>query len=216
MSSRRFTKPPPKPKKRGKAIQDADIPVTSSAPSSSTPRSLLRDDTQPPPRAARGSARHRDSAPILSLPNRRYFQDESHSGYWRAESEGPAVGAESGVGEYGERTTEAEPYVSSSHDPTIWYPEIQIIHQIQPPRKTNRQKKEAQWFTWRERVIPTLVPNYLRLARQTSSFRYSAPDPEYPTCACPSSRNLSILCVYFHRKFCPFLVECESVLISAL
>ena len=68
-------------------------------------------------------------------------------------------------------------------------------------RRQRRQKKARISAKWTTDVIPSLVPIYLRLLRETKSLRLSPTVPVSSPCLCTSSRSLTVTCVFFQRKF---------------
>jgi hypothetical protein len=70
------------------------------------------------------------------------------------------------------------------------------------PRKWRQQRKKARTSTkWTTNVIPSLIPIYLRLLRETESFRLNPTNPVSSPCSCASSRPLTVDCLFFQRKF---------------
>jgi hypothetical protein len=67
-------------------------------------------------------------------------------------------------------------------------------------RRNHQRKKMRLSVKWTSRVIPSLLPIYLRLLRETESLRLP-PNPVPVSCACVSVRSLTVMCVFFQRKF---------------
>lgn len=65
---------------------------------------------------------------------------------------------------------------------------------------TTRAKQEKQWQTWTIKIIPSLLPIFLRLLHETQSLR-DQPRTTHHVCHCAKSgRRLEIVCVYFQRS----------------
>jgi hypothetical protein len=71
------------------------------------------------------------------------------------------------------------------------------------PRRQRRQRKKARASAkWITDIIPSLIPIYLRLYRETESFRLNPTNPvsKSTPCSCTSSRPLTVACLFFQRK----------------
>ena len=84
------------------------------------------------------------------------------------------------------------------------------VEQILAPQEQakQRQKKERQWDTWRKDVIPRLVEVYMRVDRETESFRERGSrkesGKEAKRCSCVKQigrREISVACVYFESAY---------------
>jgi hypothetical protein len=65
-------------------------------------------------------------------------------------------------------------------------------------REKTKRKKEKQWKTWTQVVIPSLIHPHLRLLRKSFSLR-SMPQHAEHQCKCngTGSRRLTVVCVSF-------------------
>lgn len=85
--------------------------------------------------------------------------------------------------------------------------EMRVYVDIPPlEMRPNRKKKEAQWRNWLTQTIPQLVPEYMRLLRETRSLRYG-PEAQPPHTCMLFKRNLEVLCVFMDRKSMPLVKE---------
>lgn len=57
-------------------------------------------------------------------------------------------------------------------------------------------KKQRQWATWAQGVIPTLVAPYMQLLKDTESMRLEPVPPPFRPCNC-AVKKVSVTCVYF-------------------
>jgi hypothetical protein len=64
-----------------------------------------------------------------------------------------------------------------------------------------RQKKERQWAKWSNVVIPSLVQLYLNILHESESLRTTSNLEYNRQCDCARKSKLSIVGVYFERKF---------------
>jgi hypothetical protein len=60
-------------------------------------------------------------------------------------------------------------------------------------------KKQRQHLDWTTHIIPSLMPVYLCLMRETDCL-CNCPSFVDPNCACPSVRTVSVTCVYFQHE----------------
>jgi hypothetical protein len=67
------------------------------------------------------------------------------------------------------------------------------------PRRRQRKKASVS-AKWTTDIIPSLIPIYLRLHRETESFRLNPTNPVSTACSCTSSRPLTVACLFFQRK----------------
>jgi hypothetical protein len=83
------------------------------------------------------------------------------------------------------------------------------------PRRQRRQQKQARASVkWATDVIPSLVPIYLRLLRETESLRLNPPISVSSPCLCTSFRPLTVTCLFFQRMFSIFSILYFSVIYS--
>ncbi|KAH7916895.1 hypothetical protein BV22DRAFT_987111, partial [Leucogyrophana mollusca] len=70
-------------------------------------------------------------------------------------------------------------------------------------------KKQRQWARWSDYVLPSLVRPYLKLLKNTSSFR-NPPTPMSQPCTCgQSGQKLDIVCVHMESLESITLRSCE-------
>jgi hypothetical protein len=68
-------------------------------------------------------------------------------------------------------------------------------------RRQNAQLKKARTsYKWTNDVLPTLLPLYLRLLRETESLRLTPNAVSFP-CTCTSARTLAVTCIFFKREY---------------
>jgi hypothetical protein len=75
------------------------------------------------------------------------------------------------------------------------------MHIADVQREKNRRKKSRQYVKWNEEVIPSLIPDYLRVMRQSRSLRDSLTSYTLP-CDCDglNLKSIDVSCVYFDSK----------------
>jgi hypothetical protein len=69
-------------------------------------------------------------------------------------------------------------------------------------RNPGRELEKARRVSskWMTDVLPSLLPVYLRLLRETRSLRLSPNDLSF-SCTCDSTRSLKVTCIFFQRKY---------------
>lgn len=76
--------------------------------------------------------------------------------------------------------------------------EIECDEQVGLRRETWQLKKERMFAKWTT-LLPSLLPIYLRLLRETQSLRLSPNDISF-SCTCDSARTLTVTCIFFQRE----------------
>jgi hypothetical protein len=77
-------------------------------------------------------------------------------------------------------------------------------YEIEGDAPTTRQKQQRKTSrlhsNWITKVIPSLLPIYFRILRETKSLRLSF-KPAPLSCTCSSFRSINVTCIYFQRTF---------------
>lgn len=104
------------------------------------------------------------------------------------------------------RSLAASPAMSATADPIPLY-DVNDVHQTMLGYDDEAAvkaiaaekvfaKKQRQWVTWAQGVIPTLVAPYMQLAKDTESRRKEPVPPPFIPCNC-LVKKMTVTCVYF-------------------
>jgi hypothetical protein len=68
-------------------------------------------------------------------------------------------------------------------------------------RQRQRQKRVRQWTKWANETIPSLLQPYLRILRESDNLHTLNRHSNVPACSCERRSSISVVCVFFERKF---------------
>ena len=70
----------------------------------------------------------------------------------------------------------------------------------EPPTDAAAGKKERQWLSWSEGVIPSMIQPYLKLLRESENLRKMDGARAKVGCTGCGQRRLGVSCIYFERR----------------